>query len=91
MYAWCRESRKVVSYAIGARSKVTLSKVINHLLVFQPKHIYTDKLSLYLQLVPAHLHISKKRGTNHIERMNLSLRTDLKRLTRKTICFSKCK
>jgi hypothetical protein len=33
--------------------------------------------------------ISKFRNTNHIERKNLSLRTHLKRLNRRTICFSK--
>ncbi|WP_394801047.1 IS1 family transposase [Niabella ginsengisoli] len=31
----------------------------------------------------------KKFGTNHIERYNLSLRTHLKRLARRSICFTK--
>lgn len=91
VYAWCKESRTVATYAVGARSKFTLAKVINKLLAFQPKQIFTDKLALYRQLIPPSIHIAKKRGTNHIERMNLCLRTDLKRLSRKTICFSKSK
>ncbi|EHD3430994.1 hypothetical protein JRB05_004652 [Escherichia coli O124] len=34
-------------------------------------------------------HVISKKCTQRIERHNLNLRTHLKRLTRKTICFSK--
>ncbi|WP_291287929.1 IS1 family transposase, partial [Flavobacterium sp.] len=34
-------------------------------------------------------HSVKRFGTNHIERKNLTLRTHLKRLNRRTICYSK--
>ena len=39
-----------------------------------------------------HLDVYKRqahRGTNHIERHNLTIRTHIKRLTRRTICFSR--
>ncbi|MBP6430489.1 MAG: hypothetical protein KA319_01880 [Ferruginibacter sp.] len=51
--------------------------------------IYTDGLSNYKYLVPPTLHSIKQFGTNRIERVNLNLRTHLKRLGRRTICFSK--
>ncbi|MBN9294195.1 MAG: transposase, partial [Flavobacteriia bacterium] len=35
------------------------------------------------------IHKIHRRCTNHIERQNLNLRTHLKRLNRKTICYSK--
>ncbi|WP_262497378.1 MULTISPECIES: IS1 family transposase [Chryseobacterium] len=35
------------------------------------------------------MHQTKRFGTNAIERKNLSIRTHLKRLNRKTICFNK--
>jgi len=49
----------------------------------------TDKLHTYKNLIPKNLHNTKKRNTTSIERNNLTLRTHLKRLSRKTICYSK--
>lgn len=51
--------------------------------------VYTDKLKSYQSLIPSAIHKVIRFGTNHIERTNLTLRTHLKRLNRKTICFSK--
>jgi insertion element IS1 protein InsB len=53
------------------------------------KQIFTDGLDSYRQIIPAAIHKVTHYGTNHIERKNLSLRTHLKRLNRKTIAFSK--
>jgi insertion element IS1 protein InsB len=39
--------------------------------------------------LPAELHVVGKRNTQKIERKHLTLRTRIKRLARKTICFSK--
>ena len=52
---------------------------------------YTDQLINYKSLIPAALHKTRVYGTNHIERKNLTIRTDLKRLSRRSICFSKSK
>ena len=46
-------------------------------------------MPIYLGLVPKELHHVKRRGINRIERMNLTLRTHLKRLNRRTIAYSK--
>ena len=54
-----------------------------------PAKVYTDYLVHYLSLVPCEVHVRGKRGTTHIERHNLNLRTHLKRLNRKTICFTR--
>jgi insertion element IS1 protein InsB len=56
-----------------------------------PKKICTDVLNIYKTLVPERLHKVGLPNTRHIERFNLNLRTHLKRLSRKTICFSKSK
>jgi IS1 family transposase len=53
------------------------------------KQIYTDGLDVYRFVIPEKLHRVKRYGINHIERKNLNLRVHLKRLGRKTICFSK--
>jgi insertion element IS1 protein InsB len=49
----------------------------------------TDRLKNYRYLIDEKLHSVKSFGTNHIERKNLTLRTHLKRLNRRTICFSR--
>ena len=43
----------------------------------------------YQRLLPADKHLITKRYTQAIERQNLNLRTRIKRLARKTLCFSK--
>lgn len=88
-YAINRHTRQIIDFVIGNRSKEMISKVINTLLSLSPTRIYTDKLNIYPSIIPAYLHCNKKRGTNYIERKNLTIRNQLKRLSRKTICFSK--
>ena len=53
------------------------------------KKIYTDRLRNYSSLIDHSIHCISLYSTNHIERHNLTLRTHLKRLSRKTICFSR--
>jgi insertion element IS1 protein InsB len=89
VYALQRETNQVVDFAVGSRTKATLQKVISTLLLSNAKKIYTDKLNLYSFLIPSYLHINKRYSTNRIERKNLSMRTHLKRLTRRTICYNK--
>ncbi|WP_221391423.1 IS1 family transposase [Dyadobacter sp. NIV53] len=87
--AFERESGKIVSFKVGRRTNKTLKVVINTLINSDCKTIYTDKLKNYKSLIDKTIHRTKLRGTNHIERAHLTLRTHLKRLNRKTIAFSK--
>lgn len=89
VYAISSTTKKVVSFSVGKRTNATLKKVIKSLEISQAKKIYTDKLKNYKTLINSSIHSLKYRGTNHIERKNLTLRTHLKRLNRKTICFSR--
>lgn len=50
---------------------------------------YTDEWGAYKRYLEPKSHIVGKENTQKIERKNLTLRTRLKRLARKTICFSK--
>lgn len=89
VYSFEKETRTVVDIVVGRRNKTNLSKVISTLLLSDAAKIITDKLPIYKELIPATKHSTKFRGINCIERMNLNLRTHLKRLNRKTICYSK--
>ena len=88
-YAINRKTKQVVDWFVGKRTKENLAKVVNSVLALHPIRIYTDGLNIYKSLIPKSLHRVQSFKINHIERMNLTLRTHLKRLSRKTICFSK--
>jgi IS1 family transposase/transposase-like protein len=89
VYALEKQTKNVVSFNIGRRTNQTLKKVITSLELSEAEKIITDKLKNYTFLIRPEIHSTKFRGINHIERKNLTLRTHLKRLNRKTICFSK--
>ena len=89
VYALDRINKNVISFAVGSRSKKTLNQVIKTVFLSNPKSIYTDGLLLYKLLIHKTIHKVTRFGTNRIERKNLSLRTQLKRLNRRSICFSK--
>lgn len=89
VYALEKNSRNVVSFNVGKRTNKTLNRVLDTLKLSKAKKIFTDRLKNYSYLIDEKLHSVKRFGTNHIERKNLTLRTHLKRLSRRTICFSK--
>jgi insertion element IS1 protein InsB len=88
-YALCSQTKEVVDFIVGKRSKRTLRMIVNTLLISNVRVIKTDKLNIYRSLIPPGMHISNAYNINHIERNNLNLRTHLKRLSRRTICYSK--
>ncbi|NDV70270.1 IS1 family transposase [Dysgonomonas sp. 25] len=89
VYALDRKTKEVVSYNVGNRTNTTLKVVIKTLNLSNAKKIYTDKWIGYKTLIDKKIHSTFNRATNHIERHNLTLRTHLKRLTRRSICFSR--
>ncbi|WP_282124702.1 IS1 family transposase [Algibacter mikhailovii] len=82
-------TKKVVSFVVGGRSKQYLSVVTDDVLKLHPKNVYTDKWISYKSIIPKDIHKFTRYKTNRIERNNLNLRTHLKRLSRKTICYTK--
>jgi len=89
IYSLDKQTKQVVDFKIGGRTKKNLKRVTDTLLLANAKQIFTDGLDIYRQIIPAALHKVKRYGTNHIERKNLTIRIHLKRLNRKTIAFSK--
>ena len=55
----------------------------------EAKKIFTDRLKNYRYLIDEKLHSVKRFITNHIERKNLTLRTNLERLNRRTLLQQK--
>jgi len=88
-YAIRKDTKEVIDFTVGRRTNNTLKRVTDTLVLSEPVKVYTDKLKQYATLLPSSIHSTKRNGTNHIERKNLTLRTHLKRLSRRTICFFK--
>ena len=89
MYAMNRKTKRVIDFVVGARTTQNASRLIEKLLALKPTKIYTDRLNIYPRLIPVGIHGLRQYATNHIERNNLTLRTNVKRLQRKSICYSK--
>lgn len=62
---------------------------MNKLKPFGIKYFYKDNWASYSKEIPSSRHFIGKRNTQAIERKHLTLITRIKRLARKTICFSK--
>ncbi len=88
-YAIERKSGLVIDFHLGRKSKETIAPLVDKILSLNPQNIYTDKLNIYPSLIPKEIHRFRRYCTNKIERMNLNLRTPIKRISRKTICFSR--
>lgn len=89
VYVLERETKRVVDFRVGARTILTLRASLNSILIANPISVFTDKLIHYKSIISSNIHKTVRYGTNLIERKNLTLRTHLKRLNRKTICFSR--
>ena len=86
-----RESGRVLAYAFGTRSDSVLQELRQLLAPFGIINLFTDDWGAYHRVPLAQNHLVGKRNTQRIERKHLTWRTRIKRLARKTICFSKCK
>ena len=82
-------SGKTLAYVFGPRKDSSFLKLKRLLKPFGIKKYYTDKWGAYTRHIAPEQHLPGKRNTQKIERKHLNLRTRLKRLTRRTICFSK--
>ena len=88
-YVLCSETKQVIDFIVGRRSKRTLRMIVNTALCSDVKTIKTDKLNIYQSLIPQQRHVSNAYNINYIERNKVNLRTHLKRLSRRTICFTR--
>ena len=82
-------TRKIVAFAFGRRIQSVFRKLRKLLKPFDIRRYYSDAFACYCKLLPKKQHTIGKSDTQRIERKNLTLRTRIKRLARKTICFSK--
>ena len=79
----------VLAYVFGRRKDAVFLQLQALLEPFGLTRFYTDHWGAYTRHLAPEVHCPGKRHTQKIERKHLTLRTRIKRLMRKTICFSK--
>jgi insertion element IS1 protein InsB len=91
--ALCRQTRQVVAYAVGDRSKKTCQRLWEAIPEgYRQGHCFTDFWAAYRAVIPEEQHtaVGKETGeTAHVERWNNTLRQRLARFVRMTLSFSK--
>jgi len=79
----------VLAYVFGRRQDEVFVELKRLLEPFGITRYYTDYWGAYERHLAPEEYCPGKRNTQQIERKHLTLRTRIKRLARKTICFSK--
>ncbi len=88
-YAVDHKTNTILAYVFGTRKYKVFEALKAMLEPFGIQRYYTDNWGAYERYLDPKKHEIGKTNTQKIERKNLNLRTWIKRLNRKTICFSK--
>jgi insertion element IS1 protein InsB len=83
------DTTRIVAYIFGRRVDRALVKLKTLLAPLGIRRFYTDGWSAYQRHLDPQLHVVGKRRAQQLERKHLALRTRIKRLVRKTLCFSR--
>ena len=86
------DTGEVVAFVLGSREKEMCKQLWDMLMALKGVEIevvYSDDNWAYHDIIPKAMLQTGKRNTQKIERKHLTFRTRLKRLARKTICYSK--
>lgn len=78
-----------LAYTFGPRTDETCRELQALLTPFKIGMLTTDDWGSYARELPKEKYLTGKIFTQRIERNNLTLRTRIKRLARKTLCFSR--
>ena len=87
--AICHKTSQIVAYCFGKRTHEAFELLLKTLRHFKVVVFFSDDWSSYSKYIPDEYHEIGKRNTQKIERKFLTLRTRVKSLARKSICFSK--
>ena len=88
---WAVEHRTntPIAFVFGTREHKCLDELLLLLKPYSIGKVYTDNNFAYSNKIDKDKLVIGKKNTQKIERNHLTLRTHIKRLCRKTICFSK--
>jgi insertion element IS1 protein InsB len=84
-----QETREIFAYVLSDHKDAAFLELKTLLAPFGITQFYTDDGGTYARHLEPAVHTVGKANTQRIERKHLTLRTRIKRLARRTICFSK--
>lgn len=91
--AQCRRTRQVIAFHVGGRGREDARGLWDKLPgpIKSKGFFYSDDWDAYKEVFPAERHVSSKlkKDTNHLERLNNTIRQRVSRLVRKALSFSK--
>jgi insertion element IS1 protein InsB len=83
------ETGEILAYVLADHKDAAFLELKALMAPFGITQFYTDDWGAYTRHLPSAIHTVGKTNTQRIERKHLTLRTRIKRLARRTICFSK--
>ena len=84
-----RRTGRLAAFELGRRTDQSCARLCDKLEPTQVEELFTDDWQSYGKYLDPQRHQIGKNGTQGIERINLNFRTHLKRLQRRTICYSR--
>ena len=89
IYAYSAEDDEILGFTMGKRSQRTVSNLLVKLKALEIDWFVTDNWEAFKAVLPVQKHLIGKQFTKAIEGVNTWFRTRLRRLVRRTVCFSK--
>jgi len=89
IYALCAESGEILAFTMGRRNSKTVRQLMLKLKPLDIAMFCTDNWEAFAEVLPKTRHLIGKQFTKKIEGTNTFIRTRLRRLARRTTCFSK--
>jgi len=89
LYAICKQSGEILAANWGKRNKKSIKALLKKLQEREINFYCTDQWKAFAEVLPKEKHIIGKKYTKKIEGINTWFRTRLRRLVRRTVCFSK--
>ena len=89
LYAYCAQTDEILAFAMGKRNSKTVRNLLLKLKGLEIDFFLTDDWKAFKAELPYYQHLIGKQFTKAIEGVNTWFRTRLRRLVRRTTCFSK--
>ncbi len=89
LYAYAVEEDEIIAFTMGKRSAAAVRNLFVKLKHLDIEVFYTDDWEAFQTVLPKAKHLIGKQYTKAIEGVNTFFRTRVKRLVRRTVCFSK--
>lgn len=89
IYAYAAQDGEILGFAMGKRNWKTVTNLLVKLKALEIDFFQTDGWEAFKTVLPGDRHLIGKQFTKAIEGINTWFRTRLRRLVRRTVCFSK--